>query len=630
VAVIDLEAQAWRGHDAYAWRQLAASYAGRGWLPEAKAAYRRALGICPDDRAALAELTDLLLTQGLPYSAQQVLRQAAATGVEESLWKPRLAELEARWPVRRVTLVAPAYRCEATLGRCLRAMEAQTYPVHERFVVDDHSPDRSAEIARGLGVRVVAHPENRGLAAACNTALQHCTDEFLVKLDSDIEPSPVWLERAMLAFTDPAVAGVGGRVTEHYTATVPDQWRRVFMQQHWGPERLDEPPGLFGADCVFRVEALQQVGGWNTRYRNNFEDMDLSRRLKAVGYRLIYEPLAWARHLRRDRLPDVLNNFWNWYHPTTQDQGGYDSLAHAAVVIGHNRTLVQQRLAQALGTGAAELTYPSFLLFYWLCLSDLKHLLRRDRAEMRAVLQTMLGVFLFARHELRRTAALPPAVVERALNDLKAHTRTHLAMVELGLEGDPAAFEQLSADAVVGALPAADANYLHAFAAAQFARPLQPAHGVLLGVSVAALAAGEREARDGPRVVWFNPPVRRDTPPASEEDAAARWLTPSRIEASAERLRARGVRVQVLDAVARQLDDLEGHERLLGLEPAVVVYSLAEGGLDRVTESARRLKLLVPDCPRLVLAHAEGAIAPGDADRYPMFDAVSAGEPDVV
>src|SRR5207247_7549056 len=142
---------------------------------------------------------------------------------------------------------------------------------HELFVVDDGSPDRSAEIARRLGVRVIAHPENRGLVAACNTALEHGTGDFLTKLDGDIELSPMWLERAMGAFTDPAVAGVGGRVTEYYQATVPDQWRRAFMCQHWGLERIDDVHGLFGADCIYRVRGLRSVNGWNVRYRNNYE-----------------------------------------------------------------------------------------------------------------------------------------------------------------------------------------------------------------------------------------------------------------------------------------------------------------------------------------------------------------------
>ncbi len=576
MAVTPLEAQTWRGQDAEPWRQLATHYAERGWLPEAEAAYRRALQFQPDHDAARTELVEILLAQGLPYSAQQVLREAAAAGGAERVWRARLDQLQAQWPVRRVTLVAPAYRCEDTLERCLRAMQAQTYPVHELFVVDDASPDRSAEIARGLGVRVVAHTENRGLAATCNTALGQASGEFLAKLDSDIELSPVWLERAMLAFDDPSVAGVGGCVTERYASTVPDRWRRVFMPQQWGPRRLDDAPRLFGADCIYRVAALQAVGGWNTRYRNNFEDMDLSRRLKAAGYRLVYEPLARARHLRRDRLPDVLNNFWSWYHAPAQDQGGYDSLTHAARLIARNRTLAEERLAHCLDHGsAAELTYLSFLMFYWLCLRDVRHVARRGRVSEEAASQTGRGVFLLAREELGRAVALPPEVVERAVDDLKACAESAFGGPAELAAGSPGLEASRPAAGPTPAPSGADADYLREFARAGFARTLRPVHGVLLRVSVAALTAEERESVGSRPVVWFNPPVRREGARLPDEDAASRWLVPSRIEAAADRL-------------------------------------------------------LVSDCPRLVLAYAGNAIAPDEETHYPMFDVIHAGEPDGV
>src|SRR5262249_3519712 len=156
---------------------------------------------------------------------------------------------------RRVSVYTPGYGAEDYLERCLRSIQAQTYPVHEVLVVDDRSPDRSTEIALRHGVRVVYHKDNLGLAASCNTALRHCTGDFVTKVDSDLELSPTWLERAMLAFRDARTAGVGGRLVEHRTGTIPDQWRAFFMAQHWGPRRLDDAPGLFGADCIFRVDA---------------------------------------------------------------------------------------------------------------------------------------------------------------------------------------------------------------------------------------------------------------------------------------------------------------------------------------------------------------------------------------
>jgi glycosyltransferase involved in cell wall biosynthesis len=574
------EPLAWRSREAGPWRRLAGEYARLGWHAEAKAAYRRALQFQPGDPTAVAELAELLVADGLPYSAAQVRPD------------PSLA-------AERVTAFIPAYRCEATLERCLQAVRRLTYPVHEVLVVDDGSPDRAAEIAADLGAKVVHHPENRGLAAACNTALDHCAGDYLLKIDADIELSPLWLERAMAAFRDPAVAGVGGKVTEFYTLRLADRWRQTYMAQHWGPQPLAEAPGLFGADCIYRVEALRSVGGWDLRYRTNYEDMNLSLRLRARGRRLVYEPRAGARHLRRDTLESVLNGFWSWYYPPAEDGGGFEGLAAAAGLIGRNRALAHERMQTCLRGGSLDLAYPTFLLYYWLCLRDLEHLGRRGRASPRLVTQTALGVVRSALVTLRGSLAVPPVVSERLERDLAV-------CVERFTTED-------------GAPEEADAGYLTAFAREDYLWPFERVHGAVLAHSVAALAADEREAQP-PDVVIFNPPTRPEEP---TDLALARWRRPSHMEALADQLRSQGRRVLLLDAAAELLDDLDAHERVLGIAPERVIYSTAETDVERAVSSARRLKLLVPDCPQLVLVQA----GTRKAEDYPMFDAVFADAP---
>ena len=48
----------------------------------------------------------------------------------------------------RVSVAIPAYRAEATIGRTLDSVLAQTYPAHEIIVVDDGSPDNQVAVIR--------------------------------------------------------------------------------------------------------------------------------------------------------------------------------------------------------------------------------------------------------------------------------------------------------------------------------------------------------------------------------------------------------------------------------------------------------------------------------------------------
>ena len=63
----------------------------------------------------------------------------------------------------RVVVVMPAYNAEATLERTWRDLPRDR--VDEVILVDDASRDRTVEIARGLGLTVIEHPENRGYGA---------------------------------------------------------------------------------------------------------------------------------------------------------------------------------------------------------------------------------------------------------------------------------------------------------------------------------------------------------------------------------------------------------------------------------------------------------------------------------
>lgn len=90
-----------------------------------------------------------------------------------------------------LSVLVPAYRVEAWLPACLDSVLSQYQPGIEVLVLDDASPDASGAIAREYaarhpgGLRVLAHGQNRGLAAARNTLLAAARGDYVWFLDSD-------------------------------------------------------------------------------------------------------------------------------------------------------------------------------------------------------------------------------------------------------------------------------------------------------------------------------------------------------------------------------------------------------------------------------------------------------------
>ena len=100
-----------------------------------------------------------------------------------------------------VTVIIPVFKVEAFVERCVRSLMEQTLQDVEFIFVDDASPDGSMDIVRrvsaeyGRDVKILVHPENKGLPAARNTGLAEARGKFIFHCDSDDWPEKTMLEK---------------------------------------------------------------------------------------------------------------------------------------------------------------------------------------------------------------------------------------------------------------------------------------------------------------------------------------------------------------------------------------------------------------------------------------------------
>lgn len=93
-----------------------------------------------------------------------------------------------------VSVLIPVYQVEDYIERCDRSVFEQTYQKLECVFVDDGSTDSSNNILYTIineypslknRISIIHHLENRGLAAARNTAITSCHGDFVMHIDSD-------------------------------------------------------------------------------------------------------------------------------------------------------------------------------------------------------------------------------------------------------------------------------------------------------------------------------------------------------------------------------------------------------------------------------------------------------------
>jgi GT2 family glycosyltransferase len=230
----------------------------------------------------------------------------------------------------KVTAYIPCFNGASYLPATITAILQQTRAPDELLIIDDGSTDDSVVVAEKYPVRVIRHEKNQGLAAARNTALANAQFPLLAAFDADAVAEPAWLAYLLEAFADPQIAGAGGRLIENYRETPPDLWRALQLSQDLGEQPIEmcwpTPKRLGGFGTVFRVDVLKKIGGYDQRFRTNYEDVNLCARVLQAGYKTLFEPRAVMRHMRRDTFSSVLRTSWKWDFYTHYFNAGYNNV----------------------------------------------------------------------------------------------------------------------------------------------------------------------------------------------------------------------------------------------------------------------------------------------------------------
>jgi glycosyltransferase involved in cell wall biosynthesis len=210
----------------------------------------------------------------------------------------------------RYSVVIPARNSGRTIRTTIDALRNGTRSADEILVVDGCSEDGTAEIARQRGARVVVNPK-RHTAAARQCGVVSCTGDVIAFTDSDCIPAADWLQRIAGRFeSDPLLDGVGGKVVlsaprneiQRYSAHVFENIMR-FPDSEVLVARKGMAGSFAGANCAYRKDAVQRVGGFREEFTNHAEEIDLFWRLIDGGAKLLFDPAIQVEHLE---YPDSL------------------------------------------------------------------------------------------------------------------------------------------------------------------------------------------------------------------------------------------------------------------------------------------------------------------------------------
>ena len=222
----------------------------------------------------------------------------------------------------KISVLVPMHNEELVLDHVLEALLQCDYDREKMEIIpiNDNSTDRTREMLDAYAARYSCirplhrNSPNRGKPAGLNDAMAIATGEIIIVFDADYRPANDMLKQLAVAFEDPRVGAVMGRVIP-YNAD-KNMLTRLINLERSGGYQVDQQarynmnliPQYGGTVGAFRKDLVLSLGGFNPRVLA--EDTELTYRLYTHGWKVIYAnsaecyeeaPESWAVRARQIR-----------------------------------------------------------------------------------------------------------------------------------------------------------------------------------------------------------------------------------------------------------------------------------------------------------------------------------------
>lgn len=223
-----------------------------------------------------------------------------------------------------VSIVIPTRGSSAEIGgqrrtlvvEAVRSILSTSSYRHVELVVvaDDATPQsvvNELEEIAGNRLILVRWSENFNFSAKINRGAAHASGEFLLILNDDVEIiTPDWIEAMLGLGQQPGIGAVGAHlVFEDGTLQHAGHFYRARSAGHvafgWAANKDDatgslavahEVSGVTGACLLVSADWFVRAGGFSSLLPGNYNDVDFSMKLRALGQQIIWTPWAQLFH----------------------------------------------------------------------------------------------------------------------------------------------------------------------------------------------------------------------------------------------------------------------------------------------------------------------------------------------
>jgi N-acetylglucosaminyl-diphospho-decaprenol L-rhamnosyltransferase len=202
------------------------------------------------------------------------------------------------------------------------------------IVVDNGSDEDAGSTIRGRfdDVEVIRSEQNRGFAAGNNLGLRAANGEFVILMNSDViaradmleslveslrcEPQIGAMSPGLLtAKGEPQAFAFGTEASPSYMIRRGIRATLGFGPVHdWSMKKPLEVDWVSAACLCVRRNIFEEIGGLDERFPLYFEDVDWCMRMRAAGWKVVYNPCLQVTHFGGASLPNGPSNRQELYY----------------------------------------------------------------------------------------------------------------------------------------------------------------------------------------------------------------------------------------------------------------------------------------------------------------------------
>lgn len=266
-------------------------------------------------------------TRAKPYVAERQLRVLSGHLTRQGLANARAffdrsGFIRVAWDAPQsplVSIIIPSDGANRLLQECIASIRKfTTYPHYELVIVNNgpRQPDEFAyykHLSESKGICILHYDREFNYSAVCNLGARHARGDVLLFLNNDVRALEagwlselvLWIQRRDIGVVGAKLLTPDGKIQHagvvlgltglagHVFAEAPEGVGGIFGFAEWYRDYL----AVTGACMMLRRSVFEQAGGFDETFLLCGSDVELCLRVRALGYRVVYNPFARLQHL---------------------------------------------------------------------------------------------------------------------------------------------------------------------------------------------------------------------------------------------------------------------------------------------------------------------------------------------